>query len=165
MASLEHIWGSVLCQRLVVEMDGILVLFFFEISFQFVRKLWQSAGSLLGFLALQWPSHRAPGTERSHPFRSTRLLGWLCTSCWWDPGPWLCRSASRLCQSPSSYRLHSPALFLSAPRGGAEERGLSTPNPDGKGSQRLGCHRHAQHTHPTMLREAGSPHPERSISC
>ena len=31
LASLEHIWGSVLCQRLVVEMDGILVLFFFEI--------------------------------------------------------------------------------------------------------------------------------------
>ena len=31
MAFLEHIWGSVLCQRLVVEMDGILVLFFFEI--------------------------------------------------------------------------------------------------------------------------------------
>ena len=31
LAFLEHIWGSVLCQRLVIEMDGILVLFFFEI--------------------------------------------------------------------------------------------------------------------------------------
>ena len=31
LAFLEHIWGSVLCQRLVIEMDGILVLFFFEV--------------------------------------------------------------------------------------------------------------------------------------
>lgn len=32
LALLEHIWGSVLCQRLVVEMDSILVPFFFEIG-------------------------------------------------------------------------------------------------------------------------------------
>ena len=32
LAFLEHIWGSVLCQRLVIEMDGILVLFFFEVG-------------------------------------------------------------------------------------------------------------------------------------
>lgn len=31
LAFLEHIWRSVLCQRLVVEMDSILVLFFFEV--------------------------------------------------------------------------------------------------------------------------------------
>ena len=103
--------------------------------------------------------------EHSRARAGPHLLGWLCTSCWWDPGLWLCRSASRPCQSPSSCRLHSPALFLSAPRGGAEGGGLSTSNPDGKGSQCLGCHRYAQHTHPTRLREAGSPHPEGSISC
>jgi hypothetical protein len=32
LALLEHIWGSVLCQRLVIEMDGIFVLFFFEVG-------------------------------------------------------------------------------------------------------------------------------------
>ena len=84
------------------------------------------------------PLPRDLGTSPA-PGPRPHLLGWLCKSCWWDPGPWLCHSASRLCQSPSSYRLHSLALFLSAPRGGAEG-GLSTSNPDGKGSQHLGCH-------------------------
>lgn len=31
LAFLEHIWRSVLCQRLVVEMDSILVLFLFKV--------------------------------------------------------------------------------------------------------------------------------------
>lgn len=231
LALLKHIWSSVLCQRLIVEMDGILVLFFFEVgvanssissdrnkrgknlliraeetrsipaenicnqlnrrprtlpghhalptppvlapaaSFQpkvnraacappradtapctplqalrEPQRTWQSGGSPLGSLVPpRWPSHRAPGIYRSRPFRSTRLpgrrvkeesvlassrttqqlpcprpgphlLGWSCKSCWWGPGPWLGRSVSRPCQSPSSYRLRSPAPSLSGPR-------------------------------------------------